>query len=248
MEKSLTIKFEEKLKDLDIELSEQQVQQFHRFYEMMVECNKVMNLTTIIEYDEVIEKHFIDSLSIVKIIDRNKLNGGGEETIKIMDLGTGAGFPGIPLKIVFPNLDLVLLDSMNKKIKFIESVIEELGLHHIKAIHGRAEDYANQSAYREQFDYCISRAVANLSTLTEYCMPFIKVGGMFISYKSGNVEDELTKSIHAIHQLSGELKEVTKFYLPGSDIARSFVQIVKTKKTPKKYPRKAGLPGKEPLA
>lgn len=246
MEEKLNLKFIENLKDLNIELTQKQLEQFDQFYDTMVRWNKVMNLTTIKGHEEVVEKHFIDSLSIVKILDKDILEG--KESIKIMDLGTGAGFPGIPLKIVFPEIEIVLLDSMNKKVKFINEVIEQLGLTKITAIHGRAEDYAKQPVYREQFDLCVSRAVANLATLTEYCMPFVKVGGLFISYKSGNVEEELEKSIHAIHQLSGELKEVTKFQLPGSDISRSFVQVKKTQKTPKKYPRKAGLPGKEPLA
>ena len=233
--------FDEKLKELRIELNENMKNQFDRYYELLVEWNKVMNLTGITEYEEVNEKHFIDSLSIVKVIDINKIDN-------IIDIGTGAGFPGIPLKIAFPPLKVTLLDSLNKRIKFLNAVIDELNLNHIETIHGRAEDYAKKTEYRENYDLCVSRAVANLSTLSEYCVPYVKVGGLFISYKSGDIDEEIVKSKPAIKILGAEIENVIKFKLPGTDIHRSFVKIKKLSTTKKKYPRKAGLPAKEPLS
>ena len=232
--------FETKLKELDIILTEEQKQQFISFYELLVEWNKVMNLTGITEYEEVNEKHFVDSLSVVKAIDINKI-----ETV--IDIGTGAGFPGIPLKIAFPHLKVVLLDSLNKRINFLNTVIEELNLSNIETIHGRAEDFAKKPEYREQFDLCVSRAVANLSTLSEYCIPYINIDGMFVPYKSGEIDEEVLQAKKAVHLLGGRLEEVIKFQLPGTEIGRSFVKIRKTQNTSKKYPRKAGLPAKEPL-
>lgn len=233
--------FESKLQKLNIELNPRQMQQFHSYYELLVEWNKVMNLTSITEIEEVNEKHFIDSLSIIKAIDIQSIHS-------VIDIGTGAGFPGIPLKIAYPHLNVVLLDSLNKRIHFLDTVIEKLGLENIHTIHGRAEDYAKQSEYREQFDICVSRAVANLSTLSEYCLPYVKLGGMFIPYKSGEIDEELTNAKHAIHLLGGKLDNVVKFQLPNSEINRSFILISKKNNTSKKYPRKAGLPTKEPLS
>ncbi len=232
--------FDKKLALLGIQLTEKQKQQFDKFYELLVEWNKVMNLTGITEYEEVNEKHFVDSVALVKAVSLN-------EKQNLIDVGTGAGFPGIPLKIVFPHLKVTLLDSLNKRIKFLDTVIEELGLEHIETIHGRAEDFAKQADYREQYDICVSRAVANLATLSEYCIPYVKIGGLFIPYKSGEIEEELSHSEKAITILGGKLDQVIKFELPGSEIGRSFVKIEKVKSTAKKYPRKAGLPSKEPL-
>lgn len=232
--------FESKLNELGITLTDQQKQQFVKFYELLVEWNKVMNLTGITECEEVNEKHFVDSLSIVKAIDISKV-----ETI--IDVGTGAGFPGIPLKIAFPHLKVVLLDSLNKRIKFLDTVIDELGLVDIKTIHGRAEDFAKQSDYREQFDLCVSRAVANLATLSEYCIPYVKKGGLFVPYKSGEIEEEIDQSKKAVHVLGGKIEDVVKFRLPGTEIGRSFVIIRKLQNSARKYPRKAGLPSKEPI-
>jgi 16S rRNA (guanine527-N7)-methyltransferase len=225
---------------LGIVISKEQMQQFEMYYDLLVQWNEVMNLTAITEYDEVMQKHFVDSLALcqgVKIEDLESL----------IDIGTGAGFPGIPLKIMYPHLKVVLLDSLNKRIKFLNEVIEKLGLKDITALHGRAEDFAKQKEYRENFDLCVSRAVANLSSLSEYCIPYVKKGGMFVSYKSGAVEEELEMAKKAIFLLGGEKKEVVKFTLPDSDIERSLVLIEKVQGTPKKYPRKAGLPAKEPL-
>ena len=233
--------FETKLSELGIALNEEQKRQFNQFYELLVEWNKVMNLTGITEYEEVNEKHFVDSLSIVKTIDMDSV-----ETV--IDIGTGAGFPGIPLKIAFPNLKVVLLDSLNKRIQFLNTVIDTLQLTGIQTIHGRAEDFAKQQAYRERFDLCVSRAVANLATLSEYCLPYVRVDGMFIPYKSGEIIEELQQSQNAIHVLGGKVTDVVKFRLPGTEIGRSFVKIKKVQNTAKKYPRKAGLPSKEPIS
>jgi len=231
----------EKVNELSISLNEKQIEQFIKFYHLLVEWNKVMNLTGITEYEEVVEKHFIDSLSLVNAIDIY-------ECKNVIDIGTGAGFPGIPLKIAFPHLKITLLDSLNKRIKFLNTVIDELGLEDIHTIHGRAEDFAKQEDYREQYDLCVSRAVANLSTLSEYCLPYVKVDGMFIPYKSGDIEEELYNSKKAVQILGGKIENTIKFELPGTDIGRSFVKIKKIKNTGKKYPRKAGLPSKEPLS
>ncbi|MDO5291122.1 MAG: 16S rRNA (guanine(527)-N(7))-methyltransferase RsmG [bacterium] len=228
------------LKELNITLSDEQIAQFHKYYEMLVEKNKVMNLTAITEWNEVVHKHFLDSIAIVKTMDMSK-------AYRILDLGTGAGFPGIPLKIAFPQLEIVLLDSLNKRILFLQEVIDELGLQKITAIHGRAEDYAKQKEYRETFDLCVSRAVANLSSLSEYCLPYVKKGGAFVSYKSQTAQEETVAAAKAIHILGGKLESVTEFELPGTDMNRCFVKIDKVIETPKKYPRSAGKPTKEPL-
>ena len=231
---------EQKLGELGIKQDQNQLERFHKFYQLLIEWNKVMNLTGITEYEDVVEKHFVDSLSIIKAIDLSGIH-------TVIDVGTGAGFPGIPLKIAFPHLRVVLLDSLNKRIKFLDEVISQLGLTEIRTIHGRAEEYARKEEYREQFDLCVSRAVANLSTLSEYCLPYIQVGGMFVPYKSDEIDDEVEQSKKAVRILGGNIKDVMKFELPGTDIHRSFVLIHKEQHTQKKYPRKAGIPAKEPL-
>ncbi len=228
------------LKELNIELSNEQIAQFHKYYEMLVEKNKVMNLTAITEWEEVVHKHFLDSIAIIKTMDMSK-------SYRILDLGTGAGFPGIPLKIAFPQLEIVLLDSLNKRILFLQEVIDELGLKDITAIHGRAEDFAKRKEYRETFDLCVSRAVANLSSLTEYCLPYVKKGGVFVSYKSQTAVEEAKAAGKAIHVLGGKLEGIIDFTLPGTDMTRCFVKVKKVLETPKKYPRSAGKPTKEPL-
>ena len=236
--------FEKGLEQLSITLSGEQKQQFLTYYEYLVEKNKVMNLTAITEYEEVITKHFLDSLAVVKTSCFKPEKMAGK---RLIDIGTGAGFPGIPLKIAFPELEILLLDSLNKRINFLNEVTEMLGLTKINTVHGRAEDYAKQKGYRESFDFCVSRAVANLSTLSEYCIPFVKQGGCFISYKSGSVDQELIQAEKAVKILGGQREEVVRFSLADTDMDRSFVVIRKAKPTPKKYPRKAGLPSKEPL-
>lgn len=232
----------EQVKEFGIELTEKQVEQFYRYFELLTEWNKVMNLTAITEMEEVVTKHFADSLSIVRIFPEIAT---GEYAV--IDVGTGAGFPGVPLKIAFPALRVVLLDSLNKRLKFLQEVIGELGLEKIETIHGRAEDYGQNKEYREKFDCCVSRAVANLSTLSEYCIPFVKVGGYFIPYKSGKVEEEMVQAQKALKILGGNVETTDEFVLPSTDAARILVKIKKEKTLAKKYPRKAGLPSKEPL-
>ena len=231
-------KFINDLKAIGIELSDEQLEQFLTYYEMLIEKNKVMNLTTITDFDEVLEKHFEDSLSLIQAVDLEKSQA-------VIDLGTGAGFPGIPLKIAFPNLQITLADSLNKRILFLDDVIRELGLVGIDTVHGRAEDLAMNSDYREKFDLCVSRAVANLSTLSEYCLPFVKIGGKFISYKAGECDEEVAESKSSIFLLGGKISDIKKFELGES--GRAFVIIDKVSVTPKKYPRKAGTPSKDPL-
>ena len=231
-------KLKQKMTEFGICLNETQLSQLMDYFQLLTEKNKVMNLTAITEFDEVIEKHFLDSLSLYKVCDL-------KEELKVLDMGTGAGFPGIPLKIVFPNLSVVLADSLNKRILFLKEVIDCLGLEQIEAIHGRAEEMARDLLYREQFDLCVSRAVANLSTLSEYCIPFLRIGGTFVSYKSGEIEEEAKQAEKAILLTGGKCREIYKFDLFQQK--RSFILIDKVKKTPKGYPRRAGLPGKMPL-
>ncbi len=224
--------------ELGVSLEEQQVNAFLTFYEMLIEKNKVMNLTAITDFDEVIEKHFLDSISLCRVFDVHSSH-------KVLDLGTGAGFPGIPLKIAFPELEITLVDSLNKRVGFLNEAISELSLSNITAIHSRAEDLGRNPNYREQFDLCVSRAVANLSSLSEYCLPFVKVGGQFISYKGGDCEEEVNASKNAISKLGGKISKVDTFSM--GENSRSFVVIQKTASTKKVYPRKAGTPTKDPL-
>lgn len=232
--------FEEGLKELEIELSEKQFEQFEMFYDLLVEKNKVMNLTAITELNEVIVKHFLDSLALVMAVEP-------EDISRLIDVGTGAGFPGIPLKIAFPHIEMTLLDSLSKRIGFLNDVINKLGLKNIEAVHGRAEDLAHEKKHRQKYDVCVSRAVANLSVLSEYCIPFVEIGGLFISYKSQDVTDECKKSERAIEKLGGVMADVVLFDLPDSDIERSLVVIEKEESTQRIYPRKAGTPEKKPL-
>lgn len=224
-----------------INLTDKQIEQFEKYYELLIEWNKVMNLTAITEFEEVMQKHFVDSLSIAGSMDM-------ETCTTLIDVGTGAGFPGLPIKIVYPHIKVVLLDSLNKRIRFLNEVVDNLGLSGIEAVHGRAEDIAKKKEYRESFDLVVSRAVANMASLAEYCIPFVKEGGCFVPYKSGNIQEEIDKAKKAIFVLGGENKKIERFQLPGSDMDRSLVFIEKVKPTPKKYPRKAGTATKEPIA
>ncbi len=239
-----TSQFEKDLYSFDITLTGQQTEQFLAYYEMLVEWNQKMNLTAITEYDDVMKKHFVDSLSLVKACDEVKSNSA----LSLIDVGTGAGFPGLALKIAFPNLRVTLLDSLNKRIQFLDAVIEKLDLTEVETIHGRAEDFARPGNLRESFDLCVSRAVANLATLSEYCLPFVKQEGLFISYKSEKISEEIQAAGNAVSILGGSLERQVEFMLPDSDIYRNLVIVKKRKATPKKYPRKAGIPVRTPLA
>lgn len=230
------------LKEFDIDLSDEQLSQFYKYYELLVEWNSFMNLTAITEFEEVLKKHFVDSVSLIRA-----LPDIDEVSYEVIDVGTGAGFPGIPLKIAFPNLKITLLDSLNKRVQFLNEVITELGLQDIEAVHGRAEDFAKPGKLREKYDICVSRAVANLATLSEYCLPFVKVGGYFISYKSEKITEEHENAKEAIKVLGGKYEKQVEFTLPDSDIYRNLFVIQKEKNTPGKFPRKAGLPSKEPI-
>ena len=229
----------EGLEELNITPTKEQVNRLLRYYELLIEWNEFMNLTAITDYEEVLIKHFVDSATIVKVIS--------PENEKIIDVGCGAGFPGLPLKILFPELRMTLLDSLNKRVQFLNEVIKELELTEIEAVHGRAEDFAKNKEYREQYDLCVSRAVANLSTLSEYCLPFVKTGGSFIAYKSEKGSAERDEAGNAIKILGGSIVKEVEFVLPTTDNSRIMYQIKKIKETPNKYPRKAGLPAKEPI-
>ncbi len=231
----------EQITEGQVLLTDVQLAQFEQYYDGLIEKNKVMNLTAITEREDVILKHFIDSLALAGYV---KL---WEKEYKIIDVGTGAGFPGIPLKIAFPNLQVTLFDSLNKRIKFLQEMIDTLKLKEITAVHGRAEEGARDKNMREKYDFAVSRAVANMAVLSEYCIPFVKVGGYFIPYKTGTVEEEITQGKKAIQILGGKIEKTEKLMLPDSDISRSFVFIKKEKQTPKAYPRKAGTASKQPL-
>lgn len=228
------------MNSLGITLTDGQLSQLMQYYEMLLEWNQKMNLTAITEFEDVMKKHFIDSASLIKAYDISK-------AVSVIDVGTGAGFPGLVLKIIFPDSHVILLDSLNKRIQFLNAVIGALRLKNVEAVHGRAEDYARQGKWREHFDLCVSRAVANLSTLSEYCLPFVKQNGYFIAYKSEKSSDEMEQAGKAISLLGGRLEKKVDFMLPDSDISRVLYVIQKDRKTPVRYPRKAGLPGKEPL-
>lgn len=230
----------EKATEIGVILNDDQIAQFEAYYELLIEWNRVMNLTAITEKEEVISKHFVDSLLLAKYKNFN-------EDLKVIDVGTGAGFPGIPLKIAFPNLSITLMDSLNKRIKFLDEVILKLSLEGIETVHSRAEDGGRKDYYREQFDIALSRAVANLSSLSEFCMPFVKPGGYFIAYKSGALDEEMNPGKRAVRMLGGRIENIFTTTLPGTDIERKFLFVKKEEKISSEYPRKAGMAIKRPL-
>ena len=225
-------------KKIDVILDEEQIQKFYKYMELLLGWNEKINLTAIVEPRDVILKHFVDSLTICKELQKNKT---------LADIGTGAGFPGIPVKILRPDLDITLIDSLNKRVNFLTMVIEALKLEKIIALHGRIEDFGKNKKYREKFDYVTSRAVANLSTLSEYMIPLVKIGGKCICMKGSNIDEELKNAEKAIKTLGGKIEKVDTFLLPDTDMGRNIILIKKEKATPNKYPRKAGTPAKEPI-
>ena len=228
------------LDELEIHLTEEQTGQFLTYYELLTEWNSFMNLTAITEFQEVVTKHFLDSLSIVKAQDMKKVK-------TLLDVGTGAGFPGIPLAIVSPEKEFLLIDSLNKRIRIINELIGELGLRNVRAVHGRAEEMARQKQYRQKFDVCVSRAVSRMSVLSEYCLPFLHRGGWLIAYKGPDAEKELKEAQNALNILGGQLDEVTETHMEEYGLFHKIVYIKKIKETPKQYPRKAGTPDRQPL-
>ncbi len=224
-----------------IEISKEKAEKILLFFDLLEEWNKVMNLTAITSFEEAMQKHFVDSLMLYKVYQPEKGS-------KIIDIGTGAGFPGIPLKIMYPETRVVLVDSLNKRINFLNEVISKLALENVEALHARAEELARKEEYRETFDCCVSRAVANLTTLSEYCIPFVKKGGHFIAYKSIKAEEECKEAEGAIKKLGGVVNKVMKFSVAGDEtIERTFVDIKKLRNTDMKYPRAGGKPQSNPL-
>lgn len=229
----------EKSKKVNVEIDKIKEEQFYQYMQLLIEWNEKINLTAITEPNDIILKHFIDSITINKYI---------KDSDNIMDIGTGAGFPGIPLKIMNSDKKFVLVDALNKRINFLNQVCEKLGLKDIKCIHTRAEELANNAEHRGIYEIVVSRAVARLNILLEYMLPFVKVGGRCICMKGPNIEEELKEAEKAILVLGGKVEKVENFLLPESDIERNIVIIKKVKNTPNQYPRKAGLPSKQPIA
>jgi len=230
----------EYLDQYSISVSNEQIDLLDGYYNMLIETNKSLNLTAITEFEDVLVKHFIDSVSIIRDIDLN-------EKISVIDVGTGAGFPGMVLKIIFPCIDITLFDSLQKRLTFLNGVIDNLGLNGINTFHGRAEEAGHLESMREKYDLCVSRAVASLPVLSELCLPFVKVGGRFVSYKSEKGTEELTEASHALSVLGSSVIKQDVFNLPDSDMIRNLILISKDSSCPKAYPRKPGTPSKKPL-
>lgn len=223
-----------------IEFNEEKYSKFIKYKDMIKEWNEKINLTAIVEDNEIIKKHFIDSIKVFKFEELKNAR-------KVIDIGTGGGFPGIPMKIVNPSSEVVLLDSLNKRINFLNEVIKALELNNIRTIHGRAEDFARENSYREKFDVATSRAVANLTVLSEFCLPYVKVGGYFVAMKGPAIEEEMKDAKNAIKILGGQVEKIIEVDIEGSDLNHNLVVIKKIKATPSKYPRKAGMVTKNPL-
>ncbi|MBO8172170.1 MAG: 16S rRNA (guanine(527)-N(7))-methyltransferase RsmG [Bacillaceae bacterium] len=232
--------FRQHVSDLGISLTETQLKQFDTYYRLLIQWNQKMNLTAITDQNEVYEKHFFDSLTPAQFVDFQQI-----ETV--IDVGSGAGFPGIPLKICFPHLHISFLDSLKKRLQFLETVTDQLGLEDVHFIHGRAEDMGQNPRHREQYDVSVARAVAKLSVLSEYCLPFVKVGGSFLAMKGAQVTVELSEAKNAIQLLGGKTKQVHSFNLPIEKSERHVIVVEKRERTPSKYPRKAGVPSKRPI-
>ena len=228
------------LSNFNITLTEDQVNKFVIYKSLLKEWNQKINITSIEDDEEIDIKHFLDSLTPIN-------TGLFKEKVKVIDIGTGGGFPGMPLKIYKEDIEVVLLDSLNKRINYLNEVIKSLNLTDISAVHGRAEDFGQNKNYREKFDIAVSRAVASLNILSEYCLPFVKVGGYFISMKGQDVEEEMKESSKAISILGGRVEKKVDVTIPNSDITHSLIIIKKIKETPTKYPRNAGKPKKNPL-
>lgn len=226
--------------ELEIEIEKEMVLQLIKYKDILLEWNKKMNLTAIEEPKEIVIKHFLDSLTCLMT---KQLTSQGS----LIDVGTGAGFPGIPLKVLLPDLKLTLLDALNKRINFLKEVSDQLNLHNITFLHGRAEDYGQNKEHREQYDFAVARAVASMNVLAEYCLPFVKIGGYFICQKGPQLSAELTEAKRALSVLGGNVVDEMTIPLPFSDIKHRIVVIEKVRQTPTKYPRKAGKPSKEPI-
>lgn len=228
----------QKAQEIGYTLQKEQLEQFFTYKELLIEWNKKMNLTAIEQEEDIITKHFIDSLSIASYIP---------DTAKVIDIGTGAGFPGIPLKILKKDLSITLLDSLNKRITFLEEVIRNLSLENIQAVHARAEELAHKEEYREQYDIAVSRAVAPMHTLLEYMLPYVKIGGKCICMKGPNLQEESKDLQNCLETLGGKIEKIEELVLPETEIKRNIMLIKKENKTPKKYPRNPGMPSKKPL-
>ncbi|MFV0518108.1 MAG: 16S rRNA (guanine(527)-N(7))-methyltransferase RsmG [Aminipila sp.] len=227
-------------KELEISYDHKMIEQFEKYMELILQWNEKVNLTAITDREEFIKKHYIDSILCYHFNEVNK-------AVKIIDVGTGGGFPGIPLAIIFPEKKFVLMDSLKKRLNIIDDLTEKLGISNVTTLHGRAEDLGKSKEHREQYDLCISRAVANLATLSEYCLPFIKRGGNFLAYKGIKAEEEIKEANKAIFLLGGKIDREEKVSLPGYDLEHTIIVIDKVQNTSIKYPRKAGTPAKEPL-
>ena len=228
----------QRFSEASFSLTDVQAEQFLEYYRRLIETNRVMNLTAITEFEDVVEKHFLDSVLAARYFDFSSAQS-------LIDVGTGAGFPGIPLKILYPQLQVVLLDSLRKRVDFLQGIVDNLKLCSVEAVHGRAEEIGRDARFRESFDVCVSRAVANLSTLSEYCTPFLKTGGVFISYKSGTADEEAEKAAGAIKKLGCRRVKTEKYSL--GEAGRSLIFIERAERLGSQYPRKAGIPAKKPL-